>query len=158
MNRSDSAIRIRYAEEADRDFWLTLDAHLDPAGFARKVREKTGYVLTRDRQRLAILRFSLFWDSIPFCNMLYVKDGERRKGYGRMLTEHWEADMKARGYDLVLTSTQSDETAQFFYRAIGYRECGNLQLPFPGHEQPTELILGKALVNKRTDADGCAPF
>ena len=56
---------------------------------------------------------------------------------------YWEKDMAARGYDLVLTSTQADEKAQFFYRALGYRDCGAFILPFPGHEQPTEIILGK---------------
>ena len=60
--------------------------------------------------------------------------------------EHWEADMIARGYDLVMTSTQSDEEAQHFYRKLGYKDCGGLTLPFPGYEQPTELILAKALV------------
>ena len=54
-------------------------------------------------------------------------------------------EMKAKGYGLVMTSTQEDEEAQHFYRAIGYTDCGALDLPFPGDEQPTELIMGKAL-------------
>ena len=53
--------------------------------------------------------------------------------------------MKTKGYGLVMTSTQEDEEAQHFYRAIGYKDCGELKLPFPGYEQPTELIMGKAL-------------
>ena len=53
--------------------------------------------------------------------------------------------MRSRGYDLVMTSTQSDEAAQHFWRKLGYRDCGGLTLPFPGHEQPLELILGKTL-------------
>ena len=53
--------------------------------------------------------------------------------------------MKKKGHGLVLTSTQEDEDAQYFYRAIGYLDCGELNLPFPGYEQPRELILGKGL-------------
>ena len=34
---------------------------------------------------------------------------------------------------------------QHFWRKLGYRDCGGLTLPFPGHEQPLELILGKTL-------------
>lgn len=139
------AIIIRYATETDREFWFTLDHHLDEEEFNRKIRDRMGYVLTQYDQPVAVLRYMLFWDSIPFCTMLYVKDEEQRKGYGRMLMEHWEKDMKARGYGLVMTSTQEDEEAQYFYRAIGYTDCGELNLPFPGYEQPTELILGKAL-------------
>ena len=104
-----------------------------------------GYVLMKDGQPVAILRYMLFWDSIPFCTMLYVREDEQRNGFGRRLMEHWEKEMKAKGHGLVMTSTQEDEEAQFFYRAIGYTDCGALDLPFPGYEQPTELIMGKAL-------------
>ena len=102
-------------------------------------------VLTEKGQPVAVLRHALFWDSIPFCTMLYVKREKQRKGYGRILMEHWEQDMKTRGYGMVLTSTQEDEEAQHFYRTVGYQDCGKLDLPFPGYEQPTELILGKSL-------------
>ncbi len=138
-------IAIHPVTEADRAFWFTLDRHLIMEEFARKVRDRMGYVLAADGRPTAILRYSLFWDSIPFCTFLYVKEGARRRGYGRLLMEHWEKDMKARGYGLAMTSTQENEEAQHFYRAIGYRDCGELNLPFPGYEQPTELILGKAI-------------
>ena len=136
---------IRFVTEEDRGFWFSLDRHLRQEEFSRKVRDKMGYVLTQGNAPVAILRWSLFWDSIPFCTMLYVKEGERRKGCGRRLMEHWEREMKARGHRLVMTSTQSDEEAQHFYRAIGFRDCGELTLPFPGYEQPMELIMGKSI-------------
>ena len=53
--------------------------------------------------------------------------------------------MHTQGYDLVLTSTQSDEKAQHFYRKLGYRDCGGLGMDIPGHTQPMELFLVKAL-------------
>ena len=92
---------------------------------------------------IGLMRWSLFWDSIPFCNLLYVKDGFQRMGFGRRLTAHWEMDMRARGYDLVMTSTQVDETAQHFYRKLGYRDAGGFAVDIPGYAQPLELILIK---------------
>lgn len=136
---------VRCVTEADRDFWFSLDRHLSADGFARKVRDRTGYVLTADGQAAGILRWSLFWDSIPFCGMLQIVPGKRRRGFGRALAARWERDMAERGHDLALTSTQADEDAQHFWRALGYSDCGALTLPFPGHFQPTELILGKQL-------------
>lgn len=138
-------ISIGYLTEADREFWFSLDRHISPSEFDRKVREQMAYVMKQDERPIAILRYSLFWDSIPFCNMLYVETGEQHKGYGRALMEYWEQDMKSRGYDLVMTSTQSDESAQHFYRKLGYREIGGMMLPFPGYEQPMELILAKMI-------------
>ena len=138
-------ITIRHAEESDRDFWFSLDGHLPEEGFLRKVRDKAGYVILKNGRPAGLMRWSLFWDEIPFLNLLYIDAGERRKGLGRALMEKWEHDMKAEGHDLVMTSTQSDEEGQYFYRALGYRDCGSFTFPFPGHEQPPELILAKKL-------------
>ena len=134
---------IRRVTEADRSFWFSLDRHLSAEGFARKVRDRTGLVLTAGGEPAGLLRWSLFWDSIPFCDLVSIREDARGRGLGRMLAEHWEREMREAGYGLVLTSTQSDEEAQGFWRALGYRDCGALTLPFRGYEQPTELILGK---------------
>ncbi len=138
---------IRFVDSSDRDFWLSLDRHISDEEFDRKIRDRMGYVLTVQNEPVGLLRYSLFWDNTPFCNLLYVAQDPQRKGYGRMLMEHWERDMHTRGYDLVMTSTQADENAQHFYRALGYRDCGGFILPFPGHEQPMEIILAKAIGN-----------
>ena len=138
-------ITIRYVTKEDKKFWFELDKHLSDEEFEKKVRDKQGYVLLEDNEPAGILRYNLFWDNTPFCNLLIVEENEQGKGYGRALMTRWENEMRGRGYDLVMTSTQADETAQHFYRKLGYRDCGGFVLPFPGHEQPTELILAKEL-------------
>ena len=138
-------LSARYVRQEDRTFWFSLDQHLSESAFACKVRDQMGYVLMADEQPVGILRWSLFWDSIPFCNLLFILEGERRKGYGRALMAHWAQDMRAKGYDLLMTSTQSNEAAQHFYRALGYKDCGGLTLPFSGYEQPLELIMAKEI-------------
>ena len=137
--------KIRYAQMSDRDFWFTLDRHLSEAEFENKVNLKRAYVLTEDDTPVGILRYNLFWDNTPFCTLLYVDQAHQRTGCGRTLMEFWESDMRTQGYDLVLTSTQSDEEAQHFYHKLGYHDCGGLVLHTPGHEQPMELFLSKAL-------------
>ena len=87
------------------------------------------------------MRWNLFWDSIPFCTMLYVRAESRRCGLGNMLTAHWEAEMRALGHDLCMISTQSDEAAQHFYRKLGYKDAGCLLLD----TQPAELFFTKSL-------------
>ena len=53
--------------------------------------------------------------------------------------------MKSMGYGMLLTSTREDEEAQYFYRKLGYEDCWNLDIFYPGFEQPTELFLSKKL-------------
>lgn len=138
-------MKTRCANESDKTFWFTLDRHLPEAIWEEKVQLDQLLILEDHDQPVAILRWNLFWDNTPFCNMLFVKDGKRGHGCGRALMTHWENEMRGRGYDLVMTSTQADETAQHFYRKLGYQDIGGFVLPFPGHEQPTELILAKEL-------------
>ena len=132
---------IRYVRPDDREFWFSLDRHISAQEFDKKVRDRRGYVITEDDRPIGILRYNLFWDNIPFCNMLFIDWEHQNKGYGRKLMERWESDMKAEGYDFVLTSTQSDETAQHFYRKLGYSDCGGLIL----NDEPMEIFLVKRL-------------
>ncbi len=138
-------IEIRYLESADRDFWFSLDKHLPGEQFAKKVQEKQGYVLRLEGKPIGLLRYNFFWDNIPFCTMLFIESGYQKKGYGKQLMQHWESDMKKRGYDLVLTSTRADEQAQHFYRSLGYRDCGGLVIGQAGCAQPMELFLAKCI-------------
>ena len=104
-------------------------------------------MILEDEEPVGILRYNLFWDNTPFCTLLFIEAGFRGRGYGRKLMEHWEADMRRQGYGLLLTSTQADESAQHFYRKLGYRDCGGLVPAAPGEAQPMELILLKPIRN-----------
>lgn len=68
-----------------------------------------------DGVKAGILRYNLFWDNTPFCTMLFVDWAHQKKGYGRVLMEHWEEDMRKQGFGMIMTSTQVDEQAQHFY-------------------------------------------
>ena len=132
---------IRYVKSEDFDAWFRLDAHLPKCEFEKKVRDKTGYVLIESGKVVGILRYNLFWDIVPFCTLLYIEEAYRGEGFGRALMNHWECDMKAHGHKTVLTSTQSDETAQHFYRKLGYRDSGSLIF----NNDPTELFFTKSI-------------
>lgn len=137
--------KIRYVQAEDKEFWYRLDKHLPEHEFEHKIRDKQGYVLLGDDKPVGLLRYNLFWDNTPFCTMLFVDGAFQKKGFGRMLMEHWEKDMKAQGYGMIMTSTQVDEDAQYFYRKLGYRDCGGFVIDIPGYEQPMEMFLIKAI-------------
>ncbi len=138
-------IKIRNVNMDDKEFWYRLDRHLPEQEFEDKVYNKRGYILSDNNEPVGLLRYNLFWDSIPFCTMLYIACDHHQKGYGRRLMEYWETEMKARGYGMLLTSTQVNEGAQNFYRKIGYKDCGSLIIDIPGYEQPAELFLSKRI-------------
>ena len=136
---------IRYVQLEDKEFWYGLDKHLSNKEFEKKVRDKQGYILLEDNKPIGLLRFNLFWDSTPFCTMLFVDWNYQGKGFGKKLMEYWELDMKSQGFGMLLTSTQVDEEAQHFYRKLGYKDCGGFVVDIPKYEQPMEMILIKAI-------------
>lgn len=136
---------VRYAEPADFPFWFKLDKHLTQKEFFKKIQNKECYILLKDLLPVGILRYNLFWDEIPFCNLLFISPAFQRMGGGKSFMQFWEADMQNKGYELVLTSSQSDESAQHFYRKLGYQDCGGLRIPTGKYAQPMEIFFLKFL-------------
>lgn len=138
-------LTIRLATPSDWPFWHALDGHIDRALFERKAAAGECYIAETDGEAAGLLRWNLFWDSVPFCTLLYIREDRRGRGLGRALTARWEADMRAHGHGMAMVSTQSDESAQHFYRKLGWRDAGGFVVDVPGYEQPFELILVKEL-------------
>lgn len=134
---------IRFASTEDLDALSELDVHISLTELSDVIGRRRVIIATESGRLLGWLRYGLFWDNLPFMNMLYIIDGERGKGIGTALCDFWEQELKELGYSLALTSTLSDERGQFFYRKRGYRDCGSLLLP----GEVTEIIMYKKLEN-----------
>lgn len=132
---------IRYADERDMETVQQHDHYISKPELENAVRAKRVLVMYQNDCFVGWLRYNLFWDEIPFMNMLYFLESYRGKGYGTRLTAFWEKDMAGSGYEMVLTSTLSNEQAQFFYRKNGYADCGSLLMP----GMPLEIIMRKSL-------------
>lgn len=132
---------IRYAQSGDAELLLQYDKHIAESELKNKIALKQIIMMFDGNDFIGWLRYNLFWDNTPFMNMLYILDGYRGQGSGGMLTEFWEADMRAQGYKMVMTSSQANEQGQFFYRKHGYIDCGSLLLP----GEPLEIIFMKEL-------------
>jgi GNAT superfamily N-acetyltransferase len=132
---------IRTATEEDTDFLLAHDRHVEPHVLTRVVGDGRALVLEEEGEVRGWLRWSLFWDELPFLNMLFLLEGNRGRALGSKLLDEWERSMFADGHSRVLTSTASDERSQNLYRRRGYLDSGVLLLP----GEVAELLLTKAL-------------
>ena len=135
-------MKFEYASELDFQFILDNDRHIAKELIKNKLKGKE-IIIARDLKGKIIgwLRYSYFWDNTPFMNMLYINENYRNKGIGKELVMFWEKEMKGRGYELIMTSTLSNEEAQHFYRKLGYKDSGSLLLD----NEPLEIIFTKSM-------------
>ena len=132
---------IRFAKKEDIDILTANDKHVDKNEMLNLIALNRVYIMEEDGKFIGWLRYNLFWDHIPFMNMICLNDDERGKGYGRKFVEFWEDEMRKLGYTKVMTSTASDEFAQHFYIKLGYSTIGGF-LPFG---EKFEMMLSKKL-------------
>lgn len=132
---------IRPAAPSDLAFLAANDRHIPLQELDQAIRLGRVLILEAELQPVGWLRWGMFWDSIPFMNLLYLLDGHRGHGHGRALVSAWEQRMRDAGHSLVMTSTQADEYAQHFYRHLGYADAGSFALP----GESLELLMFRRL-------------
>jgi GNAT superfamily N-acetyltransferase len=135
------SVSTRTAEADDLPFLGAVDRHVTEQELAHVVAAGRVLVAEEGIAPIGLLRWGMFWDAVPFMNLLFVLPEHRSRGAGTLLVETWERAQAAAGHALVYTSTSAAETAQHLYRRLGYVDSGSLLLP----DEPTELVLRKHL-------------
>ena len=142
---------IELALENEKSQIMWLDRHIPMNRLGECIERQQIYVLkddfTQTDHRLknsvvGVLRYSLFWQIIPFLDLLYIDEAYRKQGFGTKMMEKWETEMRLCGYAYVMTSTQADEEAWRFYEKLGYRKKGEF---FPPEQEAEEWIYWKKL-------------
>ncbi len=136
---------IEYATNSDISVWSKFDWRISERELLLKIANKRCYMLKTDGNPIGVMRYNLFWDTIPFLTLIYLDESARGKGYGKNAVNYWESEMRSLGFPCALISTQADESAQFFYRKLGYKDTGCLLLDIPPLAQPAELFFIKKL-------------
>lgn len=145
---------IGLAQSKDKKKIARLDTHISSLLLDECIRKGQIYVLKDDHPKncgqnhrlrdtvVGVLRYSLFWQTIPFLDLLYIDEAYRNRGFGTAMMDEWEKAMAARGYEYVMTSTQADELAWRFYEKLGYRKVGGF---FPPEQEAEEWMYLKRL-------------
>lgn len=145
---------IELAQSKDKQKITKIDRHIPSSHLGACIWNCQVYVLKDDSVKnggrnhrlkdpvVGVLRYSLFWQTIPFLDLLYIDEAYRKRGFGTEMMQKWEEQMKIRGYKYVMTSTQADEDAWKFYEKLGYRKAGGF---FPPEQEVEEWMYIKQL-------------
>ena len=135
-------MEIRLAIAEDKAKILQYDRHIHHNKVGECIHNGLMDVLCDSENIVGILRYNLFWQSIPFLDLLYIDEAYRSLGWGSQMMAKWEDSMKALGYPYVMLSTQEDETAKYFYEKLGYRRIGAF---LPPEQDADEIMYLKEL-------------
>ena len=133
---------IRTAVPADLDGIRNYDRHIPASRLEDCIRRRQVVVLEDNGKILGVLRWNLFWQSLPFLDLIFLDDALRGQGWGTEMMALWEINMTEQGFRHVLLSTQEDELAKFFYEKLGYTLCGDF---LPPDQDARELMYRKEL-------------
>ena len=104
---------IELAQRKDKPKIAKLDCHIPPSHLGECIYNDQVYVLKDDSIKnggqnhrlkdpvVGVLRYSLFWQTIPFLDLLYLDAAYRHQGFGTQMMNRWEETMKKRGYKYV---------------------------------------------------------
>ena len=135
-------MEIRLAAASELHDIQKYDSHIPARRLAACIENGLVRVLRDGEQIVGVLRYSLFWQSIPFLDLIFIDEACRGQGLGRQMMASWENAMAEQGYSHVMLSTQADEDARYFYGHLGYRRCGGF---FPPDQDAEELMFLKPL-------------
>ncbi len=135
-------MEIRLADSKDKQKVMKYDHHIPHNKVGECIRNQLVYVLCDEKKIVGVLRYSLFWQSIPFLDLLYIDEDYRGKGYGSQMMAYWESVMERMEYQYVMLSTQKDETAKYFYEKLGYHRIGAF---LPPEQDADEIMYLKEL-------------
>ena len=136
-------MEIRLAAAQDKEKILQYDCHIHHNKVGECIHNGLVEVLCDGDKIVGVLRYNLFWQSIPFLDLLYIDVACQGQGWGSKMMENWEEAMKRMGYPSVMLSTQEDETAKYFYEKRGYRRIGAF---LPPEQEADEIMYLKELI------------
>jgi GNAT superfamily N-acetyltransferase len=134
-------VQLEYACESDLPWLEEINHGVLDDPLRRRVANQQVVMARLAGSPAGCLRFGCLWDTIPIMYLLFVEERLRGRGIGTSLVTFWEREMHAAGFRSVMTTTQADESAQHFYRKLGYHDIGGFVLP----SEPMELVLHKQL-------------
>lgn len=132
-------IQIRYADYSDYSFILKIDSSITENKWKNWTDNKQVMITFINGEFAGWLQYSFFIEKIPFVNRLYVFEEYQHNSLGTGLMKFWEFEMVERGYTQLMLSTEKTNTAQEFYKKLGFSEFGS----FDYFGEHTELMLGK---------------
>ena len=145
-------IKIRFAGVDDFKIVRDIDPHsqyIDPEKIKLKIQGKEIILAFIGNKPVGLMKFSYFWSTRPYLDLIWFKPEFRKKGFGKQLLQFWENYLINQGHTYIFSSSQENEPEpQEWHVKQGFIKCGiinGLNLP---HEEIAEIFFYKIIVDE----------
>jgi len=121
-------VRVRWGRAADLAGCRAFDRKTPARILARCLAERDVVIAELAGERVGYLRLERLWARLPYIALVMVAPEHRGRGVGAALLAFVESRLAAKGHDLLLSSSQTNEPRpQAWHRRMGFEECGRLR-------------------------------
>lgn len=128
---------LRAAQDTDLAFLRDFSREPRDDRLRAQIQDGRLRIIESSKGPVGFIKFYVLWEVLPFIEVIIIRNDCRGRGIGRAAVRAWEEEMSAQSFQRAIISTQADETAQYFWHRVGYRDCGTLALP----GRPVELFM-----------------
>jgi ribosomal protein S18 acetylase RimI-like enzyme len=138
---------LRPAQDTDFAFLRDFTNAPPDDQLRAQIRDGRLRIIESNEGPAGFIKFYVLWEVLPFIEVIIVRNDCRGRGIGGAAVRSWEEEMSARSFQIAIVSTAADETAQNFWRRVGYQNCGSLALP----GRPLELFMYRNISGTESD-------
>lgn len=146
-------LNIRFVQPEDFQLVRKLDPHskyIDPNKIKQKLEANEVIVALDGVVPVGLIKFSNFWATRPYIDLIWLKDEYRGQGIGKQLLSFLEEYLIQEGHLYLMTSSQKDELApQKWHRTQGFLPCGELSSLNLPMDDVSEVFFYKKLTDTK---------
>ncbi len=143
---------IRLATLEDYDKIRFFDPHskyIDPAKIRAKLQNNEIIVDIKDFNIMGMIKFSYFWATRPFIDLIWVKEDSRNLKIGRRMLNYLENYLQSQNHAYLFSSAEeNDDKARVWHKKNEFVQCGKVECLNLPHDKVAEIFFYKKISKK----------
>jgi ribosomal protein S18 acetylase RimI-like enzyme len=153
---------IRFANIEDFKKVREFDPHsqfIEPQKINSKIHQKEIIIAVEGGNIIGILKFSYFWATRPYIDLIWIDESYRKQGIGKQCIQFLEDYLIKQGYCyLFISAEESEIESQSYHQHMGFTKCGkvsSLNLP---QDTSNEVFFVKRIAKGDSSKDSLQTY
>ena len=149
--------KIRLATIEDYNKVRSFDPHskyINPEKICTKLKSNEIILAIENSKIIGLIKFSYFWATRPFIDLIYVKEDFRKFGIGKKMLGYLENYLCSQNNAYLFSSTEDkDDKARIWHEKNGFKRCGKVKCLNLPHDKTSEIFFYKRISKKLMSED-----